>query len=522
MTNISRSLVLGCSLLALAACGPEDLGSPGTNGDINVGDITVNPAPTATPTPAGTVVPAASCPNLGTADGLVNSGTTPAAVGSYRVCTLPSTFTASATLPYVAGVVYEMSGRVNVGRDDGPTADATDGITGNPVTLSIEPGVIVYGKSGVSGGSYLVVNRGSKLNAVGTATRPIIFTGQADVSGSVTDTTSALWGGIVLLGRAPMADCAAGGVNPADRTTCFMRVEGIADNVPVFGGNTANDNSGTLKYMQIRYSGFTLELGAELQSLTLGGVGSGTTLEYIQTFNSSDDGFEVFGGTPRAKYLVSVGAEDDSFDVDSGAQFDLQFAVAVQRDGVGDRVLESDSPPDEKGPGTTPLNALPRTLSRISNFVFWGTSTGNAIGVRGTSDLYLANGVIYKPTTGQFCLNDNGNSDGGRRSDIRFYSLLLDCTTNAATAAAIAAGNTTANVFTTNTLSGKYLNGTKETNFNPVYTGFTPGFFAATTYIGGVPVPSGTDLAWTRGWTCDSPTVSFNSGISCKGLPVYN
>lgn len=509
-------------MLALAACGPDDLGSPGTNGDIITGPITVNPAPTATPTPAGTVVPAASCPSLGTADGLINSGTTAAALGSYRVCTLPSTFTANATLPYVAGVVYEMSGRVNVGRDDGPTADASDGVTGNPVTLTIEPGVILYGKAGVSGGSYLVVNRGSKLNAAGTATRPIIFTAQVDVSGSATDTSSGLWGGVVLLGRAPVADCAAGAVNPADRSTCFMRVEGIADNVPVFGGNTANDNSGTVRYVQIRYSGTTLELGSELQSLTLGGVGSGTTLEYIQTFNSSDDGIEVFGGSPRAKYVVAVGAEDDSFDIDSGAQFDLQFALAVQRDGVGDATIESDSPANEKGPGTTPLNALPRTLSRISNFVLWGTSTGNAIKVRGTSDVYLANGVIYKPTTGQFCLNVNSDVDGARTSDVRFYSLLLDCTTNTATAAAIAAGNGAANAFTTNTLSGKYLNGTKETTFTPIYTGFTPGFFAVTSYIGGVPVPAGTDLAWTRGWTCDSPTVSFNSGVSCKSLPVYN
>lgn len=524
MTNIHRTLILGCSALALASCGADEIVSPGSNGDINIGDIGA-PAPTPTPTPTSSLVtPAASCPDLGTADGLVDNGTKSGPTGEYRVCTLPSIFTADATLPYVKGVLYEINGRVDVGRDDGATADASDGVTGNTVDLTIEPGAVLFGRKNVSGGSYIVVQRGSKMMADGTADRPIIFTAEDDITGNVQDDTSGLWGGVILLGRAPVADCFSGGINQADQTKCQMRVEGIANNVPFFGGNTPTDSSGSLQYIQIRYSGFTLDLGSELQSLTLGGVGSGTKLDYIQSYNSSDDGTEFFGGHVNMKHFVAVGAEDDSVDTDSGVQANLQFVLAVQRDNVGDKALENDSPPDDKGPGTTIPDALPRTLTQVSNFTFWATSTGKAVETRGASDLTLANGVIYKPSsTGQSCLNNNGNVGSGRGSLIKLFSNELDCTTNAATTTAITNGNGTANQFLTNTLQGKYLNGDNEMNFSPIYSSMMPAsFFEALSYIGAVPRPSGSDLAWTRGWTCDSTTVSFGSGVSCKSLPVYN
>jgi hypothetical protein len=523
VTKLTRTLILGCSLAALSACGAEDLGSPGSNGDINIGDIITNPAPSPTPTPTSTLVtPAASCPDLGTADALLNNGTISGPTGEYRVCTLPSLFTADATLPYIKGVLYEMNGRVDVGRDDGATADASDGITGNTVNLTVEPGVILFGRKNVSGGSYIVVQRGSKLMAEGTVDRPIIWTAQDDVTGNVQDDTSQLWGGIVLLGRAPVADCFAGGINQADQTKCEMRVEGIANNVPFFGGNTPNDSSGSLKYIQIRYSGFTLDLGSELQSLTLGGVGGNTKLDYIQSYNSSDDGTEFFGGHVNMKHFVAVGAEDDSVDTDSGVQANLQFVLAVQRDGVGDKALENDSPPDDKGPGTTIPDALPRTLTQMSNFTFWATSTGKTIEARGAGDITLTNGVIYKPaSSGRACVDDNGNVGSGRGSIIKLYSTELDCTSNGTTTTAISNGGN--DTFATNTLTGKYLNGNNEMSYSPIFDAPTlNAFFEMVSYIGAVPEPAAGSLAWTRGWTCDSTTVSFGSGVSCKSLPVYN
>jgi len=520
VTHLSRSLVLGASILALAACGPEDLGSPGTNGDINIGDINIdnsNNSGGGSGGSGGTVTPAADCPDLGTADALTNSGTITGPEGEWLVCTLPSVFTESATLPYQAGLLYEMNGRVDIGVDDGPTADATDGVTGTIVDLTIEDGVILFGRKGVSGGSYLVAQRGSKLFAEGTAARPIIFTAEDNVTGRVSNTSSALWGGVVLLGRGPVADCFAGGINPADQLDCEMRVEGIANNIPFFGGNTPADSSGSVKYTQIRYSGFTLDLGGELQSLTLGGIGSGTELDYIQSFNSSDDGTEFFGGHVNMKHFVAVGAEDDSIDTDSGVQANLQYVIAIQRDGVGDRVLESDSPPDDKGAGTTIPDALPRSKTQVSNFVFWAASGANdATESRGASDLTLANGVIIKPagSTGQ-CMDDNSDVGGGRRAAQFLYSVLLDCPTGGDTDAAVAAGSDS--VFTTNTLSSKYINGSAESGFSPVYNATALStFFSAPTFIGAV---SGTN--WATGWTCDSDTVSFGSGKSCYSLPVY-
>lgn len=526
MKNLHRSLIIGCSVAALAACGPEDLGSPGTNGDINIGDITVNPPATApAPAPAGSVTPAADCPDTG-GNPVLNNGTINGPAGSnqsYRVCTLPAVITQNTNLPYVQGVLYEINGRTDVGRDDGPTADAADGVTGTRATLTIAPGARFFGRKDVSGGSYLVVNRGSELQANGTPARPIIFTSQQDVEGTTQDDSSAQWGGIVLLGRAPVADCFTGGINQADQTQCQMRVEGIANNVPFFGGNTPTDSSGSVQYVQIRYSGFTLDLGGELQSLTLGGVGSGTVLSHIQSYNSSDDGTEFFGGHVNMDHFISIGAEDDGIDTDSGVQANLQYALVIQRDGAGDRTIENDSPADDKGSGTTIPDALPRTLTQISNATLWGAGSANLINVRGASDLTIANSVLVKETAGQFCINDAGHTGGGRRSILKFYSNELACTTNSATAQAIAAGNADANKFQAHTLTGKYLNGDSEMNYTPVFdpTALST-FFDVVNYVGAVARPAAGSNAWTQGWTCDSATVSFNSGMSCRGLPVFS
>ena len=177
---------MGASILALAACGPEDLGSPGVNGDINIGTIDNSTNSGSGGSGGGSgggtggVTPANGCPTIGT-DVLVESGTITGPEGEWLVCTLPAAFTDDATLPYVPGLLYAMNGRVDVGGDDGPTADATDGITGTPVELTIEPGVIVYASTGRS---YMVVQRGSTIEASGTAGAPIIFTSRDNVLGN--------------------------------------------------------------------------------------------------------------------------------------------------------------------------------------------------------------------------------------------------------------------------------------------------------------------------------------------------
>lgn len=113
--------------------------------------------------------------------------------------------------------------------------------------------------------------------------------------GLATDDSQGQWGGIVLLGRAPVTDCTVAPAATPGTVNCERQTEGAVDPA-YFGGATPNDNSGRLRYVQIRYSGYVLSGDSELQSLTLGGVGSGTTISHIQSHNSSDDGFENFGG----------------------------------------------------------------------------------------------------------------------------------------------------------------------------------------------------------------------------------
>ncbi|AKH43942.1 hypothetical protein FHS61_002651 [Altererythrobacter atlanticus] len=516
MTNLSRSLVLGCSVLALAACGPEEIASPGANGDINIGDINVGGGTGGTPTPTPTgVTPAAGCPTIG-ADELANSGTITGPTGEWRVCTLPSVFSEDATLPYVPGVLYAMNGRVDIGVDDGPTADASDGIEGTTVDLTIEAGAIVYA---ATGRSYLVAQRGSTLNIEGEANRPVIFTSEDNVEGLNNNSSSQQWGGIVLLGRAPVSDCASGTPNPANQVECQQELEG-ALNPPSFGGNTPGDSSGSIEYLQIRYSGFTLAQGSELQSLTTGGVGSGTTISHVQSYNSSDDGVEIFGGNVNMDHFIVVGAEDDSFDIDTGAKADIQFALAVQRAGAGDRALELDSPD-----GDFTIDAMPRTHARFSNFTFWAAGGGSqAVAVRGAADLTMVNGVIVKPNGN--CVSVNGDETAAGRStadeagEPSFESVGFQCSSadSGQVLGYINAG--TGNVLDyTNTLTGNYLNGASETGFTPIFdVTALSSFFETVNFIGAV--PNGAD--WTQGWTCDSATVSFGSGNSCQSLPVYS
>src|SRR5690606_29182304 len=153
-----------------------------------------------------------------------------------------------------------------------PTPGSQQGI------LTIEAGVRIF----ASGGSdYLIVNRGSQIFAEGTAAQPIIFTSRQNVDGATTENSQGQWGGLVIAGRAPQANCQL-----TAPVTCTGQVEGTS---AFYGGNAPTDNSGRLRYVQIKYSGFEISTGNELQALTLAGVGSGTTVEYVQSYNSSDD-----------------------------------------------------------------------------------------------------------------------------------------------------------------------------------------------------------------------------------------
>lgn len=230
--------------------------------------------------------------------------------------------------------------------------------------LTIEPGTIIKGMPGSGAeASALIVARGGKINAVGTQENPIIFTFEQDaLDGSTPYNTKGQWGGVIILGNAQLNS------SPGE-----TQIEGIPDTESrgLYGGNDDLDNSGTMTYVSIRHGGTDIGAGNEINGLTLGGVGSQTTLEYIEVIANADDGVEFFGGTASIKYVLTAFCGDDSFDYDEGWRGYGQFWCTVQEEGDGDRGGEHDG-------GTDPEDGLPYAHPIISNatYIGQGTSAG--------------------------------------------------------------------------------------------------------------------------------------------------
>ncbi|WP_379920652.1 hypothetical protein [Erythrobacter sp. R86502] len=511
---------MGCSLFALAGCGADEIVSPGTSGDIIINNPA--PVPTASPTTAPTqalVTPAAGCPTIASTGGLVDEGLTQATpTGTYRVCALPARFTSSDTLPYIRGLLYRINGRVEVGSDRGFSS------TGTTVTLTVQPGVILYGQQD----SYLLVNRGNAIQSNGTADRPIIWTSRDNVLGLNDDNNQQQWGGVVLLGRAPVSDCSTGvfntAANPTANATCEGRLEGAAVATP-FGGSNAADSSGSFRFNQIRFSGFELAPNNELQSLTTGGAGSGTVIENLVSFNSSDDGVEFFGGGFNARNFAIIGASDDSLDVDTGAIVNLDTVIAVQRSTTGDRAIELDSP---NVADRTPSNAIPQTRFQVNNFTFvMRDGAPQVVQARGGAALGLTNGVINAGTNHCFQIDEPTTL----AAIIGVDSVVGDCpavdpirggggNSNADVAARINAG-TNNNLAFTITLTNNVVNGAGETGRTAFNANTRSTFFPTRTYIGAIESSAALTTIFGN-WTCNSSIQNFGSTTgACTSLPVY-
>lgn len=190
------------------------------------------------------------------------------------------------------------------------------------VTLTIEPGTRILGDANTQT-TFLLIQQGGKIDAQGTAERPIVFTSSREPG----QRRRGDWGGVVLNGRAP---CNFG-------ATC--QGEGP---VGTYGGNNPDDNSGRLEYVRIEYVGQVFSANNELNGLTLNGVGRGTTINHIQVHFGLDDGIEWFGGTVNVKYALVTGAEDDSFDYSTGWSGKGQFWIVQQDPQIGDKGWEVD------------------------------------------------------------------------------------------------------------------------------------------------------------------------------------
>jgi hypothetical protein len=512
-----RWMIASAVAVALAGCGADEISSAGAGGN-----ITINNPPAQNPGPTdpgnGGVQPAAGCPTIANPIGLTDSGTITGPTGTYRVCDLPARFTASSSLPRVAGLVYALHDRVDVGTDLGPTAAAGEA----SVTLTIAPGVVIFGKAGTS---WLGINRGNKIQAVGTATQPIVFTSRDNILGLATDDSQGQWGGVVLMGRAPITDCRTGTPGAVD---CDRQTEGSAA-LALYGGATVNDSSGAMSYVQIRYSGYVLGANSELQALTLEGVGNATTLDHIQMHNSSDDGFEIFGGRAKMRNIVVTGADDDSVDVDVGYKGTIQYVIAVQKtSGAADSMIELDS-------ANTLETQTPRTHLKLANFTFVhrnpGTANLAALLFRGGADATLLNGVLTSPMAclrlvGANILTPDPAID--KLGPPVFGSVVMSCGTTATVdgtgvtaAAALNAFNAGSNnnAAFSPTLTGGFINGANETAAVAVNPQTIDAEFdaIATPYVGAVRDASDT---WYAGWTCNSATANFGTTSgACTSLP---
>jgi hypothetical protein len=246
----------------------------------------------------------------------------------------------------------------------------------NGATLTIQPGVIVKGDATVSGGTALIITKGSKINAVGTSAAPIVFTSSKDTGArQVGD-----WGGVIILGKAAL-----------NRPGGVANIEGIATSTDTeYGGSTTpddNDNSGNLKYARIEYGGYVFATDQEINGLTMGSVGRNTVIDYVQCSFINDDAFEWFGGTVNCSHLVSFRSLDDDFDSDFGYSGSVQFALGVRDPNISDQSSGSTSEgfeSDNDGNGTT---NTPYTSAVFSNVTWIGSYRGT-VGTAAPSGTY--------------------------------------------------------------------------------------------------------------------------------------
>lgn len=233
-----------------------------------------------------------------------------------------------------AAYTYLLSGFVYV----------TDG-----AVLTIEPGTVIKGDKATK--ATLIIERGGKIMAEGTAEKPIVFTSnQPSGSRSYGD-----WGGIILCGKAPV-----------NTTSGESKIEGGPRSY--FGGTDAADNSGILKYVRVEYCGVEYATDNEINGITFGGVGNGTTVDYVQVSYSGDDSFEWFGGTVNVKHLVAFRGWDDEFDTDFGYSGNLQFLVGLRDPNVADKSKSNGFESDNDGSGSSNSPYTSPVFSNVSLF----------------------------------------------------------------------------------------------------------------------------------------------------------
>ena len=363
--------------------------------------------------------------------------------------TLTGNITANATL--TSGSSYKLSGGLHVK-------------AGN--TLTIEPGVTIVAVDD-DAPDYILIEQGAKIDAQGTASNPIVMTSELKKSGA--------WGGIHICGRA--------------HTNAGEGVLSEIGNAP-YGGSDDSDNSGTLRYIRLEYTGFALDEEHEANGISFYGVGNGTTVEYVQAYKGSDDGFEFFGGSVNVKHMVVTDCTDDSFDWTEGWNGRGQFLVAYQS---GEEECDCLMECDNNGNN---FDATPVAHPILSNLTLVGDNSANntrGIRLRAGTQAEIYNSIITgkaKCITLETEQTEQALLSGTSKLQHIAMSSDLDSENGIYTAEMFAAatGNSTDYV---NALANDYV--------GTLSGGVTPDdpFFTRVDYKGAV---SASD-DWTSGWT---------------------
>lgn len=340
-----------------------------------------------------------------------NLGSIAVTVSSKEVVTVSGIISTNTT--WTADKIYLLDGFVRVG-DDAKRAGGTD-ITG--VTLTIEPGTVIMGKTSSKGA--LIIQRGNKIQAVGTAEDPIVFTSEKPAGSRAPGN----WSGLVIVGRATNNQ----GAN-VELEGAYGAFHGVGDS-PI--ANPDADDSGELKYVRIEYAGNPINPNQEVNSLTLGSVGSTTKISYVQCSYGLDDSFEWFGGKVNAKYLIAYRGLDDDFDVDFGYTGNVQWALGIRDNGNAD---VSGSNGFEVDNDASSSSAIPFTAPVFSNVTIIGPKKTydlniqdnfqNGMHLRRNNKIKIYNTVVTGYPNGVF-IDGSGTITNAQNNDLQLRNIVL-------------------------------------------------------------------------------------------------
>lgn len=464
------------SALGLSACSDGDRSSLTVEGD------TINEAPDNGGNNPGNGV--STCPAFASARPQTATGT--------NVCQLPSTISASTVL--TADTIWYLADRVTVGNGNGEMS-ATPGTLANGlavqnVTLTVEAGTQIKARAGTF--ANLIITRGSKIMAEGTAQAPIVFSSEDDNYDGTGE-----WGGLILQGYAQHNNMEC---NTDPAAGCNVDSEGEAG---FAGGQNNADSSGSLKYVIVAEGGYEFAPGNEINGISMIGVGSGTTMDYIQVHSNKDDAIEMFGGTVNMKHLVLTNNLDDTIDWDEGYQGNIQYVIVKQDGGPDGNAVEADTDGDTA--------SLMYSKPTVANFTFLVNTTDSnqaAFNLKARTGGFFHNGIVtVLPSSAVTkCVAISGTTTEDRRNvEMYFDNVITNCgvfgdsvltqTTVFAVDPALAANYTTA--VAQASLGAPY----DWAQFKLDHTASVADtdFLDATDYLGAVK-PDGTDL-WYEGWT---------------------